>query len=395
MSELDALLIHGSKAFSKNELSRRAEKHGFTQPQILELFAWDYEVACQLQRLSENLVLKGGAAAQLYLPTEVQRGSVDVDLTTNLGAAEVEQLMAKLSKRFEKFKPYFQFRRYKPKAPKINVPMNTYEVMLPSVFQESCSIKLDVLTSKLSLPKAELTGAETFALNVSSVKALSLGALIGDKILTLAKETIGIESEENYPKQIYDVEMLTFKSGKLTEKEIRNAAETIEKIVVEEAKFRNIEATPQKVLEDVEKTMTQYSQVDTTTSKPSTKRSINNFQQFYVNKKERQTKLYEWSCRALRIKFLATLMKSNITGEIKAEKAFQIIQKSQETSSRIKEAGKLNTQKIRTQLLAHAQTRIPHYKELRGKPAERVLWQVLTPNNIDEIAEIIQNSLQV
>ncbi len=143
------------------------------------------------------------------------------------------------------------------------------------------------------------------------------------------------------------------------------------------------------------KTMMQYSQVDTTTAKPSTKRSINNFQQFYVNKKERQTKLYEWSCRALRIKFLATLMKSNMTGEIKAEKAFQIIQKSQETTSMIKEAGKLDTQKIRTQLLAHAQTHIPHYKELRGKPAERVLWQVLTPNNIDEIAEIIQNSLQV
>jgi hypothetical protein len=175
MSELDALLIHGSKVFSKEELSRRAEKYGFSQPQILELFAWDYEMTAQLQDLSDGLVLKGGAAAQLYLPTEMQRGSVDIDLRTQLSGDELNQLISKLSRKFRGSTPLFQFKRYLPKAPKVNVPMNTFDVLLPSVFQENCSIKVDVLISPLSLPTIEMSSVETFAIGVAKVKAVSLG----------------------------------------------------------------------------------------------------------------------------------------------------------------------------------------------------------------------------
>jgi len=389
MSELDALLIHNSKAFSKEELSRRAEKYGFSQPQILELFAWDYELTAQLQTLSENLVLKGGAAAQLYLPTEIQRGSVDIDLTTQLSGSELNRLISKLSRKFRKFKPLFQFKRYLPKAPKPNVPMNTYDVLLPGVFQENCSIKVDVLTSHLSLPTVKMSDVETFAVRVSRVETASLGTLIGDKLLTLARETIGIESEEDYPKQIYDMEMLTFKSGKLTQSVINRAAETIEKIVMEEARFRGIETSPKEVLKDVEKTMERYSLVDLAVGSPLTKRNINNFQQFYVNKKERSTKLYEWSSRALRIKFLATLIQSYLLSKIEAGQVMRSILRSQEISSRIKEADRRDVQKLRKQLLAHTEARIPRFKELRGKPLERVFWQILTPENMDGIAELL------
>ena len=389
MSELDALLIHNSKAFSKEELSRRAEKYGFSQPQILELFAWDYELTAQLQTLSENLVLKGGAAAQLYLPTEIQRGSVDIDLTTQLSGSELNRLISKLSRKFRKFKPLFQFKRYLPKAPKPNVPVNTYDVLLPGVFQENCSIKVDVLTSHLSLPTVKMSDVETFAIRVSRVETASLGKLIGDKLLTLARETIGIESEEDYPKQIYDMEMLTFKSGKLTQSVINRAAETIEKIVMEEARFRGIETSPKEVLKDVEKTMERYSLVDLAVGSPLTKRNINNFQQFYVNKKERSTKLYEWSSRALRIKFLATLIQSYLLSKIEAGQVMRSILRSQEISSRIKEADRRDVQKLRKQLLAHTEARIPRFKELRGKPLERVFWQILTPENMDGIAELL------
>jgi len=389
MSELDALLIHNSKAFSKEELSRRAEKYGFSQPQILELFAWDYELTAQLQTLSEDLVLKGGAAAQLYLPTEIQRGSVDIDLTTQLSGSELNRLISKLSRKFRKFKPLFQFKRYLPKAPKPNVPVNTYDVLLPGVFQENCSIKVDVLTSHLSLPTVKMSDVETFAIRVSRVETASLGTLIGDKLLTLARETIGIESEEDYPKQIYDMEMLTFKSGKLTQSVIKHAAETIEKIVMEEARFRGIETSPKEVLKDVEKTMERYSLVDLAVGSPLTKRNINNFQQFYVNKKERSTKLYEWSSRALRIKFLATLIQSYLLSKIEAGQVMRSILRSQEISSRIKEADRRDVQKLRKQLLAHTEARIPRFKELRGKPLERVFWQILTPENMDGIAELL------
>jgi len=388
MSELDALLIHNSRSFSKEELFRRAETYGFSQPQILELFAWDYELVAQLQDLSDNLVLKGGAAAQLYLPTETQRGSVDIDLTTHLGGGELDRLINNFSYKFRRLTPLFQFKRYSPKAPKVKVPMNTYDVLLPSVFQENCSIKVDVLTSRLSLPTVEMSSIETFAIRVSRVKTVSLGALIGDKLLTLASETIGIAGEEDYPKQIYDIEMLTFKGGKLTQSVFKHAADAIEKIVLEEAQFRCIETSPIEVLEDVERTMERYSLVDLAVGGPSTKRNINNFQQFYVNRGEMSTRLYEWSCRALRIKFLAALMQSYLSGKIEDSQVVQSILRSLEISSTITKANKRDIPKLREQLLSHAETHISHFKELRGKPLERIFWQILTPDNMNRVAEL-------
>jgi len=391
MSELDALLIHGSRAFSKEELSRRAETYGFSQPQILELFAWDYELTAQLQTLSDDLVLKGGAAAQLYLPTGVQRGSVDIDLTTHLSENELDQVISKMSRKFRSFSPLFHFKKYLPKAPKVNVPMTTYDVLLPSAFQERCSIKVDILTSRLSLPTLEMSGIETFAIRASKVKTVSLGALIGDKLLTLAGETIGIVGEEDYPKQIYDIEMLTFKGGKLTQNIVEHAADAIEKIALEEAQFRGIETSPIDVLKDVEKTMERYSLVDLAVGSPLTKRNINNFQQFYVNRKEMSTRLYEWSSRALRIRFLATLMQLYLSGKIEASQVVQSILRSREISSKMREVGRGDVSKLRRELLAHAESHISRFKELMGKPLERVFWQILTPDNMDRMAKLLEN----
>ena len=335
--------------------------------------------------------MKGGAAAQLYLPTEIQRGSVDIDLITQLGEDELNQIISKLSRKFKKFTPLFQFRRYLPKAPKANVPMSTYDVILPSIFHESCSIKVDILTSHISFPTVQMNDVETFAVRVSRVNVVSLGTLIGDKLLTLARETIGIESEENYPKQIYDIEMLAFKSGKLTESVIEHAREAIEKITPEEAQIRGIEVSSEEVLEDVKKTMEHYSLVDLAIGSPLIKRNINNFQQFYVNEKERSTRLYEWSYRALRIKFLAALMQFYISNKIEAKKVLQSIYRSQEISSRMKRINRRYAPRLRRQLLAYAETRIPRFKELRGKPLDRVFWQIVTPDNMDRIIELMEN----
>ncbi|MBM5805721.1 MAG: nucleotidyl transferase AbiEii/AbiGii toxin family protein [Candidatus Verstraetearchaeota archaeon] len=343
----------------------------------------------QLQMLSDDLILKGGAAAQLYLPIEGQRGSVDIDLTTHLRRDELDQLVSKVSQKFRAATPLFQFKKYSPKAPKVNVPITTYDVLLPSVFRGDCSIKVDILTSDLSLPIVEMSGIETFAIKVSKAKIISLGALIGDKLLTLAGGTIGMMSEEDYPKQIYDVEMLAFRGGRLTEGAIKDAADAIEKIVLEEARFRRIETSPIGVLKDVEKTMECYSLVDLAVGNTSTKRNINNFQQFYVHRREMSTRLYEWSSRALRVKFLATLMQTHLSGKIDAGRVVQSILKSQDVSSRMREARREDVPKLRGQLLAHAEACTSSFKELRGKPLERIFWQILTPDNVDKMAELL------
>jgi hypothetical protein len=72
--------IHDEACFSEKKIIERAEKHGFSDPVQVEYFLWDCEIAAQLQSESSNFVLKGGAAAQLHLPVEMQRGSIDVDI---------------------------------------------------------------------------------------------------------------------------------------------------------------------------------------------------------------------------------------------------------------------------------------------------------------------------
>ncbi|MHA1431921.1 MAG: nucleotidyl transferase AbiEii/AbiGii toxin family protein, partial [Candidatus Freyarchaeota archaeon] len=73
-----------------------------------------------MQEISDALVLKGGAAVQLHLPPEIQRGSVDLDFITRLQEKELNQLFSELSRKFRGFEPFFQFTSYIPRVPKIN-----------------------------------------------------------------------------------------------------------------------------------------------------------------------------------------------------------------------------------------------------------------------------------
>lgn len=74
-------LIHHKELFTKDSILERSTKYGFANPLAVEMFLWDIEVAAQLQQMDKRLLLKGGTAAQLYLPTDQQRGSVDIDMT--------------------------------------------------------------------------------------------------------------------------------------------------------------------------------------------------------------------------------------------------------------------------------------------------------------------------
>jgi DNA-binding NtrC family response regulator len=93
----------------------------------------------------------------------------------------------------------------------------------------------------------------------------------------------------------------------------------------------------------------------------------------------------------LRIRFLATLMRSYLSGEIKASQAVQSILRSQQISLRLREARREDIPKLRRQLLARVDARTSYFKELVGKPLERILWQILTPENIDGLAKLLEN----
>ena len=122
-------LIHAANYFTKDEILRRAGHYEYPNPLAVEIFLWDCELTAQLQTLCDKAVLKGGAAAQLHLPLERQRGSVDVDLTTSLEKKDVDEVIRQLGKTLE---GCATFLRYEPKKPNPELPLSTYLAHVPS-----------------------------------------------------------------------------------------------------------------------------------------------------------------------------------------------------------------------------------------------------------------------
>lgn|SRR3989338_10137672 len=79
------VLINDEKYFSKETIERLKKKFKFTQAVHIEMLLWDFEIFSQLSEIHSNqFILKGGAATQLYLSSDKQRASRDIDFATNM-----------------------------------------------------------------------------------------------------------------------------------------------------------------------------------------------------------------------------------------------------------------------------------------------------------------------
>jgi hypothetical protein len=72
--------IHDAKYFTQEEILERARKYEFPNPLAVEIFLWDCELAAQLQDKCADMVLKGGAAAQLHLHGSPQKRDARLNL---------------------------------------------------------------------------------------------------------------------------------------------------------------------------------------------------------------------------------------------------------------------------------------------------------------------------
>jgi hypothetical protein len=384
MAELEGLLTYD--LLSREELLELSRTAGFTQPQVVELFRWDLELVSQIQRQSKDFVLKGGAATQLYLAVEKQRGSVDVDLLFPPRTEALEQVVRALRERFASRAPFFQFEEYRPKSPTPNLPMKTYQVGLPSVLTDGCRIKLDVLLIETEVPFHTMRSSKTFAGTVENVVCSTPGALIGDKLLTLAKGTIGIQKVEDYPKQLYDLEMLAYQRDCGIE-ELTDAIKAVKILTPIEASFRDRRVEPTDALEDVKKTMTAFSSIDLASGDKQLKKAVNDFQQFYVSESQMGTKQYEWSCRILRMRFLASLIQLHFMDKLSPQEMERILSISKSISSRAKSAKAEEVEETRSRLLKLSKG--PETKEMKWKPLDRVFWHTVTPENIEDLDKSI------
>ncbi|MFH1199528.1 MAG: nucleotidyl transferase AbiEii/AbiGii toxin family protein, partial [Candidatus Micrarchaeota archaeon] len=311
--DLAKYLKHPPEAFSKEELSKRAKKYGFTQPQFLELLAWDYELAEQLQAANDELILKGGAAVQLYLPLDAQRCSTDADfIAPGMDAGKIERIMGQVRSQISMLSG-FKDEVHRPQKPDLRIPMLTHKVTLPSAFGQmgraTCQIKVEFLFTDFTPPTEDLPATETIALQANNVKALSLGSLIGDKLCTLAVGTIGIRNARAMHKHVYDLEMLAFGTGQLTPKVISDARYALTNISIFESKIRGEKHSVTEVLQSVQNAMANYSHIDLSTfakEMQDTRESLDIFQQQHVPVGQKKS-FYAWSAKALKIRYLAKL----------------------------------------------------------------------------------------
>lgn len=215
MVNFDAL-IHPREYFELDHINERQARYNFTQAVKVETFLWDLELYGQLQnRFGDRVILKGGAAAQLFFPPERQRTSVDIDVIYLGDEGSLPDALDAIHESFGKDDLYFKFDKYEPENPQTQLPLITYFVPVPTVTgaKGPANIKIDFhLMDRFDLATVELEQASAFVVPLAfKPRCLSPGALIGDKLLTLAQGSIGIppEREDDIPKQLYDLDGLT------------------------------------------------------------------------------------------------------------------------------------------------------------------------------------------
>ena len=376
MAELKDLLFYGEP--KEDDLRERAEKYDFSSLSPLEHLRWDYEFAAQLQKRDSSFLLKGGAATQLFLEPSSQRGSKDIDILTSSSGPQIEKAMNEIEKDFSKLG--MEVRRYEPRNPHPKLPLLTWEAILPGFHTEKCVIKIEFLSEDMKLEECQIDEWETLALLVKNTKCISQGSLVGDKLLTLASKTIGVEVEDR-PKQLYDVDSLVYSRG-LDKKDVEETIRAVSTIAPVEAQYRELDVTIPIVLDDVAETLSHYSKADISTGDRTVGRANTAFDGYYVARNRALT-ANGWSCRALRVRLLSDLLKRHVEGKMSLDEVVSSIEKIR----RLSPDASNSREDIRPVLVPMLRQ---NPRPLRGKPVERIIWEVLTIENIDEVADLVR-----
>lgn len=217
-------LYHEKKDFEKETFAERMEEFGFKNMARMELFLWDLELFLQLQKLlGDKIVLKGGAATQFYLPRQIQRTSVDIDMLFYGTEQEIEDTLKQLEELLGTENGLICFRKHIPKRPKTTLPLHTYYVDVPSVLTNAernvkekelphQELKIEFILYPEKCEFKKRTGENIFAVNSNwEYQILPLNDLFADKLTTIGCETIGVQNDrmDEQVKQFYDIMMLT------------------------------------------------------------------------------------------------------------------------------------------------------------------------------------------
>lgn len=377
------MYLHDDKYFTKAELKQRAKDNGFTALDPIEKFLWDCEIASLLQSYDENIILKGGAAVQMHLPLNLQRASVDIDLIMNITQEQFETVLDSIT-HDEKY----DYKIHRPKNPQENIPLKTYFIKTPSILEstrENNEIKIDALYEECNLPLCVLTDVETFALTLKKIKTYKKTTLIGDKLLTLGENSVGVIDQSSYPKQVYDVyNLLT--SINLDKKALKEIIQTVDVLSEKEIKYREYKGTILSVLEDILICLNTHSQIDTSKYNGKMRGHIHGFQSLYLSSEQRKVRQYDWSIRFNHIRFLSEILLKYYRGDMSVSECVDVYNRATILQEQLKYLQGDAIKGTITRILKHCE-RVPYFKELKAKPILRVYWDVVTPDKLEALVK--------
>ena len=400
----DNALIHDRKCFDRDVLVARLEKLKFNSLARMELFLWDLEIFLQIQViLKDRIVLKGGAAAQFYLPIDYQRTSVDIDMICVGGIEEVEKALAAIEEKFNGMNDLFKARPHKPKDPKAILPIMTYYMDVPSVCTEkelfgkkitgTQEIKIEFHFTDAPLTIHQITSPRIFALETNETyQLLPLDDLIGDKLTTLGPNTIGIPMEraDEQIKQIYDISwLLKFNWENINLPRVGTSFLTR---AISEARQRALTATMADIFSDMMAQMKQLSVMDLENDKSLLKR-INDFQSLYV-RKELNRSPAEWAVIGGKVLLFLSLLSRNQDAKGPLDNLFQCERNLEFSDLQGAERGLL-ARRFREEFSIDFEKYSDYpAKVLKGKSPARILWAVANADNVDELVSWIENFIE-
>jgi hypothetical protein len=383
-------LIHPRSFFEIDHINDRTTTLNFPQAVKVETFLWDVEIFGQLQRVfGELVILKGGAAAQLLVPPDKQRTSVDIDV---IFLGKPEDLLNSLDiihRDFGADESYFKFILLDPKAPKAIIPMVTYHIPVPSVTKNApIFIKVDFhFMDTLKLESAHLSDGNAFGTPLSfTPHCLTRASLLGDKLLTLAQGSVGISTdrETEIPKQLYDLDGLT----RLAKTEDAIAMIRAMEILIEHEITDKVEQINfGQVLQEMKQLLDKYSRMDTPKGDLNARKALDNFKSNYEPRPYRNH--ISWGIISKRLSFLVTAI------EIDPERAIEILKKADRIEHAVSNIQDPNIGEIRKSIATELLNSLKDIgqtetaKRLKNTMPERILWEILHPSNLDVIESLI------
>ncbi|MEA2014962.1 MAG: nucleotidyl transferase AbiEii/AbiGii toxin family protein [Thermodesulfobacteriota bacterium] len=399
----DGALIHNKTSFERDTLDARYEELQFNNLARMELFLWDMEMFLQIQDiLKEKVVLKGGAAAQFYLPVEFQRTSVDIDMICSVTKVEIKNTLGIIETKFNGEGNLFKAREHKPKKPKTDLPMFTYYMGVPSVCTKnelfggipgSQEIKIEFHISEDDFPINAISSPAIFAVETDKTyQILPLNTLLGDKLTTLGPNTIGIpqvRSDEQI-KQIYDIaSLIEFNGSSIDYDEVRKDFISSAKL---EAKNRGLTVSLEEIFSDMLLQMERLSYVDMERDEELIK-LINDFQSLYVRKSQNRS-IAEWAMIGAKIRLLIDYLRDGKDVRNKMDLISTTENSLQFHSLAGADRGKaIRMFKNDFSLAFEKQSRYPA-KILKGKNPMRMVWAVVSKDNLDEVTSWVDEFIK-